>query len=424
MEWTVLSCLLLTSCVSAQAEPVASSRQENRSQYPDPAALLSSGQPQRVGALLLLKDYMTQGDTLLKDRLKESYSNLKEQLQEGDSALKEQIMEGVAQVKEQRKEGDERLKEELNEDVAWLKDKLAKGQTRLKEELAEHEANAKRDLATLRDAFNKLIDSNEQQSRPSSAVLDELRRQMSGIQEELKSTKLQLHNTQTELKTNQDTLQSTQESLQSTQTDLQTLQVKVQGLEFSHQHYGLLQSSQMEDRNFTAIGSTFTRWGRTSCPVNTSLVYSGVVGGTHYDHTGGASNYLCLVMDPQLDNMTLPTYYNYLFGSEYEKIQGHQDQDVVCSVCRAPQATTLMIPATLTCPAGWTNQYSGHLVSGHYKHKGRTEYVCLDEIREHREGGLLNQNGALFYHVVTQCGSLPCPPYVNIKVVTCVVCSM
>ncbi|KAL8595321.1 hypothetical protein ACOMHN_020074 [Nucella lapillus] len=103
MEWTVLSCLLLTSCVSIQAEPVASSRQENRSQYPDPAALLSSGQPQRVGALLLLKDYMTQGDTLLKDRLKDPTT--------------------------------------------------------------------------------------------SSAVLDELRRQMSGIQEELKSTKLQLHNT-------------------------------------------------------------------------------------------------------------------------------------------------------------------------------------------------------------------------------------
>ncbi|KAL8595320.1 hypothetical protein ACOMHN_020073 [Nucella lapillus] len=179
----------------------------------------------------------------------------------------------------------------------------------------------------------------------------------------------------------------------------------------------------MEDCHFTAIGSTFTRWGRRSCPDNTSLVYSGVAGRTWQGHSGGASNYLCLVMDPQLDNMTLPSGYNYLCGSEYEYIQGHLSY-VVCSVCRAPQATTLMIPGTLTCPAGWTTQYSGHLVSEHHNSKGRTEYVCLDEIREHREGGEENESGALFYHVITYCGNLPCPPYVNMTVVTCVVCSM
>jgi hypothetical protein len=29
----------------------------------------------------------------------------------------------------------------------------------------------------------------------------------------------------------------------------------------------------------------------------------------------------------------------------------------------------------------------------------------------------------LFYPVKTQCGSLPCPPYINDKYVTCVVCT-
>eukprot|EP00745_Piridium_sociabile_P002941 TRINITY_DN11796_c0_g1_i7.p1 TRINITY_DN11796_c0_g1~~TRINITY_DN11796_c0_g1_i7.p1 ORF type:complete len:131 (-),score=25.44 TRINITY_DN11796_c0_g1_i7:324-716(-) len=130
-------------------------------------------------------------------------------------------------------------------------------------------------------------------------------------------------------------------------------------------------------------------------------------------------------MDPQLDNKTaVPNGISMLHGVEYEYIQGQSNQDAVCSVCRAPQATTLMIPATLTCPAGWTTQYKGHLVSERHDHNGRTEHVCLDEAREHRAGGDADNNGALFYHVITQCGSLPCPPYVNSKLVTCVVCSM
>ncbi|KAL8606010.1 hypothetical protein ACOMHN_024515 [Nucella lapillus] len=292
-----------------------------------------------------------------------------------------------------------------------------------------------------------------------------MKQQMADFQAELSSTKLQLHTTQTELRTTQETLQSTQGTLQSTLTDLHTtqdsiktteeelqktrqqllneaeasaalknrqqttedkvhsLRVKVNGLE-SRLQQSVQESSGMAEFGVCAVGSTFIRWGRTGCPDNTSLVYSGVVGGQSYTHSGGGSNYLCLVMDPQLDNMTLPSYYNYLYGREYDYVDGHTDQDVVCSVCRAPQATTLMIPATLTCPLGWTTQYRGHLVSEKFDHKGRTEYVCLDEDRENRPGGYDDKNGALMYHVATQCGSLPCPPYVHNKVVTCVVCSM
>ncbi|KAK7094994.1 hypothetical protein V1264_006463 [Littorina saxatilis] len=81
-----------------------------------------------------------------------------------------------------------------------------------------------------------------------------------------------------------------------------------------------------------------------------------------------------------------------------------------------------MVPATLTCPPGWTPHYSGHLAS-QYKDHYATEYVCLDGSLED-DSTVMNQgNGLLFYFVMTVCGSLPCPPYINDKVVTCVVCS-
>nr|KAG5705196.1 hypothetical protein BaRGS_011222 [Batillaria attramentaria] len=41
---------------------------------------------------------------------------------------------------------------------------------------------------------------------------------------------------------------------------------------------------------------------------------------------------------------------------------------------------------------------------------------------EARVGSEANQNGKLMHYTVTHCGSLPCPPYANDKVVTCAIC--
>ena len=56
-------------------------------------------------------------------------------------------------------------------------------------------------------------------------------------------------------------------------------------------------------------------------------------------------------------------------------------------------------------------------------HKGRTTYVCVDGDPEVRAGGVANDNGALFYNTEAACGSLPCPPFVQGREITCVVCS-
>ncbi|XP_070177503.1 apolipoprotein A-IV-like [Littorina saxatilis] len=168
-----------------------------------------------------------------------------------------------------------------------------------------------------------------------------------------------------------------------------------------------------------ARGSAFVRWGRSNCTHNSNLVYTGVVGGSSYDTDGGAANRLCLTLEPQAGNVTGAR--TYIYGAEY-KFSDHHDLDVVCSVCHTPLPTTFMVPGTHTCPPGWSEQYTGHLTAGMVGHRAASEYLCLDSNPEHRPGSQEIRNGALFYYVFTECGSLPCPPYANMYV-TCVVCS-
>ncbi|KAK7095432.1 uncharacterized protein [Littorina saxatilis] len=172
----------------------------------------------------------------------------------------------------------------------------------------------------------------------------------------------------------------------------------------------------------TSAGSTFVRWGRKSCPNDTSEVYVGVVGGKWYQQKGSGTNYLCLTKSPQFDLVAVPGSVGQLYGTEYELTSSHSNHDVPCSVCLAPKSATIMVPGTKYCPSGWTRQYYGHLVSNDQSYYA-TEYVCLDSAPEHEDHGHENRNGALFYYVVAKCGALLCPPYRDNKVVTCAVCS-
>ncbi|KAL8562282.1 hypothetical protein ACOMHN_037238 [Nucella lapillus] len=170
--------------------------------------------------------------------------------------------------------------------------------------------------------------------------------------------------------------------------------------------------------------STFIRWGRKTCNNASHLVYSGVAGGSWFAHPGAAANPLCLSMTPQFDDTRAsPHSYASLYGAEYQYFPNHHDHDVPCSVCRVPQSTTIMIPATRACPKGWTTQYTGHLSAGRNIHKAASQYVCMDRDPENTSSGHRNDDGYLFHYTLTRCGSLPCPPYVHNKVVLCVICS-
>ncbi|XP_035686192.1 short-chain collagen C4-like isoform X2 [Branchiostoma floridae] len=182
-------------------------------------------------------------------------------------------------------------------------------------------------------------------------------------------------------------------------------------------------------------GSVYTRWGRKTCAGNSEaeLVYSGVAGGTAHNLPGGGTNYQCLPTNPQWGRYEdgRQGAKAYMYGAEYQLDRNVpfgstslHDDDVPCAVCYVPtRGGKLMIPARNTCPTGWTQEYDGYLMAGHYNHPGAKEYVCVDEQPEAVTGGQANDNGALFYPVEARCGSLPCPNYVEGRELTCVVCT-
>ena len=173
-----------------------------------------------------------------------------------------------------------------------------------------------------------------------------------------------------------------------------------------------------------AASSAFIHWGSSQCSNASQLVYSGVVGGSHYTSTGAASNYLCLTMSPVFsDQQVRPGYIASLYGTEYQTFDSHNDKDAVCAVCRSTYSTTVMIPGTNVCTEGWRLQYSGFLMAGRDIHPAASEHICVDSRLENSVHGDQNEDGAVLYYIVTRCGSLPCTPYVNNKVVTCAVCS-
>ncbi|XP_076454535.1 uncharacterized protein LOC143289450 [Babylonia areolata] len=360
MEWTVVSCVLFAIFLSIKAEPVVTSSSPEDKSLPP--ALVNQALSVRAEAQLTLMCSQGGAGKKKKKRPKAMSCKLPGPLNAGD----------LTREKEEREEEDRKLKEELGEFKAWVTKELDKGQ-----EEPTGGALANKEITELKEAFGKLQDSVKQAAQQSSAV-DDLKQQMSDFQAELKST----------------------------QQQLQTA------------------PGQLSSPNASGGGSLFIRWGHGQCPSSTSLVYSGVAGGSWYRSSGGGSNYLCLGMTPETEDTPLSLATTGLHGAEYQNVPGRDDQDVVCSVCRAPQATTLMIPATRTCPSGWTAQYTGYLMTGYWNHRGRTEFVCVDEGREFRQGGGANKNGALFYPSIIHCGSLPCPPYAANKVVTCVVCSV
>ena len=153
----------------------------------------------------------------------------------------------------------------------------------------------------------------------------------------------------------------------------------------------------------------------------------GTVGGSHGLHSGAAANTLCLPPDPTFDNHALSTEGSSmakLFGGEYQTQPEPTHQlTPVCAVCRIPRATVIMIAAKPTCPVGWVKEYGGYLMAGSDSLEGATEFICVDSQMGYVPGSKSNDDGRLLYYTVTRCGSLPCPPFVNNKIVSCVVCS-
>ena len=183
----------------------------------------------------------------------------------------------------------------------------------------------------------------------------------------------------------------------------------------------------------TGGGTVYTRWGRTSCPMNqgTDLVYSGRAGGTQYDHSGGGANLLCLPDDPEYSRYVNGIQgQSPLRGAEYlattsQQLHGKYGHNMPCAVCStSTRSKLLVIPAKLTCPTNWTTEYTGYLMAAAHDHNGRRLFECVDDQPESVPG--LNgqdDSNALYYHVEATCNSLRCPPSNSEKELTCAVCT-
>ena len=199
-------------------------------------------------------------------------------------------------------------------------------------------------------------------------------------------------------------------------------------------------ASELMAQASTLQKTTYTRWGRTTCPGNGSeSVYDGFAGGSHYSHKGGASSMLCLPRDPDWEAGKTSDKLNtaatgLIYGVEYEDGSSRSDQlfggshyqrDVPCVVCDvSKRSSVIMVPGKSKCHPGWTLEYAGYIMAGHYDHAGATDYYCIDKEPENLPGGTSNDNGHLLYFVEARCvASLRCPPYVNGRELQCAVCT-
>ncbi|KAL9965214.1 hypothetical protein ACROYT_G028985 [Oculina patagonica] len=178
-------------------------------------------------------------------------------------------------------------------------------------------------------------------------------------------------------------------------------------------------------------GVSYNRWGRTNCSGDAIVVYTGVMGGGYYTHTGGGSNYVCLTNNPIYDKYDSGWQGRAsIHGTEYEtSFHGFKnnlfDHEAPCAVCYVKsRGSHMMIPGTNKCPSGWTREYYGYLMTSHYNHAHQTEFVCVDVDAEVVPGTHKDINGALLYPVEGSCDySLPCKPYIHGYELTCVVCT-
>ena len=157
------------------------------------------------------------------------------------------------------------------------------------------------------------------------------------------------------------------------------------------------------------------------------------MGGSFHSHTGGASNYLCLPLNPTFDNFTPGDQtYSTIFGTKYKVKENSNlftnnlnNLDALCAVCHVQsRGSQVMIPARNDCPSGWTLEYKGYLMSTYKTDKGRTQFICVDEDAEGANGSQPDANSAFLYFVEGRCGSLPCPPYAYGKELACAVCTI
>jgi len=170
----------------------------------------------------------------------------------------------------------------------------------------------------------------------------------------------------------------------------------------------------------------------------------GYAAGHHSGHHGSGANYLCLPEVPQYEGHTAGTTAvvsdnaGWLYGVSYYATSKHKSlvssvsnrSPTPCAVCYVPsRSASVMIPASTSCPADWTQEYKGYVMSDHGWSKNThnvnrhpTNYICADGALEVAPGGVNQYQGIIFF-VKLGCGLLPCDKFKQGWEVACVVCT-
>ena len=126
-------------------------------------------------------------------------------------------------------------------------------------------------------------------------------------------------------------------------------------------------------------GVSYVVWGKQYCP-NGQTLYSGVLGGNYVRHSAGGSGQVCLPDSPEYGTYASGAQQKgRMYPGKYEtKAYSHLTQYhgklIRCAACYNDDSSTLlMIPAAVSCPSEWNQEYTGYLmtqpdIAGYYRY--------------------------------------------------------
>ena len=173
------------------------------------------------------------------------------------------------------------------------------------------------------------------------------------------------------------------------------------------------------------------------------MLFKGHTAGPSPHGGGSAANFLCLHSHPEWGTVfnghqfTTGSIWgasyglvytgsgkNPVFSSENNGGNALSMQPAPCAICEVPGRTqSIMIPARINCPTGWTKEYSGYLTGELARNNRlRSFAICVDQAPEITTGSAAAWNSIL-HPMDVQCGTLPCGTFPSGKELTCVVCT-
>ena len=148
-------------------------------------------------------------------------------------------------------------------------------------------------------------------------------------------------------------------------------------------------------------GVVYTRWGENRCPKNSTRIYTGFLVGRQ------AASYLCLPSTSYHNNDGTHDFNDNMTVSL-------DKSEIPCSVCLAMGQTSIItIPVEVTCPSGWTTQYSGYLMTSSISQRSGPHH-CLDF-----KGVSVDSNAWLAHTTEMDCTGSNCSNRVE-----CAVCTL